>query len=184
MGKQINYYMEYESFVCIVKKAIELGCEIIKSDKTGEIIRDYSVNIVTKEDKRYFFHIPEAGDVKIKKINGKRHIDNGYSASGSTLIEAGYSFISLEEKKISSARLFCISDYYDDKGNLVKRPECVTKIYNALARYVKKISPYTELTDTAISTKEENYLQACEYKHKEYITDYCLKLRELGYKLR
>lgn len=29
MGKQINYYMEYDSFVLLAQKAIELGCEII-----------------------------------------------------------------------------------------------------------------------------------------------------------
>ena len=28
MGKQINYYMEYDSFILLAKKAIELGCEI------------------------------------------------------------------------------------------------------------------------------------------------------------
>ena len=92
-------------------------------------------------------------------------------------------YVSPENKKISRARLFCISDYYD-KGNLIKQLECVTKTYNDLARYVKKISPYTELTDIAIGSREDNYLQEIEYKHKEYITSYCLNLRESGYKLR
>lgn len=29
MGKQINNYMEYDSFVLLAKKAVELGCEIL-----------------------------------------------------------------------------------------------------------------------------------------------------------
>lgn len=115
--------------------------------------------------------------------NGRNYVDNGYSSSGITLIEAGYSFISQEKKIIRRARLYCITDYYDENGNLIKRPECVTKIYNALARYVKKLAPYTELTDTFVSMNNDTYLQEIEYKHKEYISEYCLKLRESGYEL-
>ena len=88
------------------------------------------------------------------------------------------------EKIIRKARLYCITDYYDENGNLIKRPECVTKTYNSLTRYVKKLAPYTELTDTFISMKDDTYLQEIEYKHKEYITNYCLKLRESEYELK
>lgn len=183
MGKQINYYMEYESFVRIAEKAVELGCEIIKRNNANEITRGCSANLITSDCINYFFHIPEAGEIGIKTINGKNYVDNGYSSSGITLIEAGYSFISAEEKIIRKARLFCISDYYDN-GTLIKRPECVTKIYNALARYVKKFAPYTEITDTVISMRDDTYLQEVEYKHKEYITEYCLKLKESEYELK
>lgn len=184
MGKQINYYMEYESFVRVAEKAVELGCEIIKRNKAYEIVRGCSADLVTKDCINYYFHIPEAGEIGIKNINGRNYVDNGYSSSGITLIEAGYSFISQEEKIIRRARLYCITDYYDENGNLIKRPECVTKLYNALARYVKKLAPYTELTDTIISMKDDTYLQEIEYKHKEYISEYCLKLRESGYELK
>ena len=46
----------------------------------------------------------------------------------------------VEKKRITRGRLFCISDYYNDDGELIKRPDCVTKVYNALARYVKKLA--------------------------------------------
>ena len=77
-----------------------------------------------------------------------------------------------------------ISGYYDEQGEYISRPESVTKIYNKLARIVKKVAPLTELTDTYISTKDATYLQEYEWKHKEYITPEYLHLKESGnYKL-
>lgn len=183
MGKQINYYMEYESFVRLAEKAAELGCEIIRRGGPDEVIGRDPAGTVTRDCTRYYFHIPEAGDTEKKTVKGKSIIDNNYSRSGNTLIEAGYSLISPEEKRICRTRLFCITGYYDEKGNFVKRPECVTKIYDSLVRAVKKLSPYTELTDTIISTSDDTYLQEREYRHKEYITEYCLNLKNEGYKL-
>ena len=60
----------------------------------------------------------------------------------------------------------------------------MTKVYHSLVRYVKKIAPYTEFTDILISTKDENYGEEYEYRHKEYITKNCLDLiNNKGYKL-
>lgn len=183
MGKQINYYMEFDSFIQVADKALKSGCEIIIDDHTRGIIIGKSLDLITTDCNRYYFHVLEAGDIAIKLVNGKKRIDNSYSASGITLIEAGYLFISSEKMRINKARLFCITDYYDSNGVLIKRPECVTKIYNSLSRCVKKIAPYTEIIDTVISTQDETYLQEIEYKIKEYITDNCLNLRNSGYKL-
>ena len=44
MGKQINYYMEYESFVHIAEKALEMGCEIIKRDEKANKINEFKEN--------------------------------------------------------------------------------------------------------------------------------------------
>ena len=67
MGKQINYYMEYDTFACVAEKAVELGCEIIKYNKDHEIVRGYSADLITKDCINYYFHIPEAGEIGIKK---------------------------------------------------------------------------------------------------------------------
>ena len=80
--------------------------------------------------------------------------------------------------------MFVISGYYDEQGEYISRPECVTKIYNKLVRVAKKVAPLTELTDQYISTKEDTYLQKSERKHKEYITPEYLNLKESNnYKL-
>lgn len=146
MGKQINYYMEYESFVLVAKKALDLGCEIIKRDtKANEIIASRSADIITKDCINYYFHVPEAGDFAVKTTpDGIKYVDSGYSASGSTLIEAGFSYINAEEKRVNRGRLYCISDYYDKNGEQVKRPDCVTKKYDSLARYVRKLAPFKD----------------------------------------
>ena len=109
----------------------------------------------------------------------------GYTEGGNRVIQAGFSFKNDEAKKITRSRLFVISGYYDDKGEYVARPEYVTKVYNKLVRVVKRIAPYTELTDTYISSRDEDYLQEKEWKHKEYISPRFLQLKmSQNYKLR
>ncbi len=177
MGKQINYYMEYDNFVLLAKKAIDLGCELLCEDSTG-LKRSYSVNMISKDVNRYYFHIPEAGEVKTTQRANKERIEHGYNSSGMTLVEAGYSFINNEKKFITRSRLYCITDYYDADGNLIKRPECVTKVYDSLARYVKKIVPYTEMEYRPANPNIE------KVKYKIYITPKCLALvRDQNYSL-
>lgn len=68
------------------------------------------------------------------------------------------------------SRIYCVTDYYDVDGNLVKRPDCVTKAYDSLMRYVKKLAPYTEV--------EYHPANPCydKVKSKIYITPQCLAL--------
>ena len=90
------------------------------------------------------------------------------------MIEAGYSFISHDKRTISRNRLYCITGYYDTDGSFVARPDCVTKIYEALTREVKKLAPRTEIVEFVTSIHDENYLQQTEYQHKEYVTKHCV----------
>ena len=70
MGKQINYYMEYDSFILLAKKAIELGCEIFHfSDE--HLKRGYSPDIISKDNRSYCFHIPEADDIETEQHRGE-----------------------------------------------------------------------------------------------------------------
>ena len=181
MGKQINYYMEYESFLRIAEKAAESGCEIIRHEHSDKIIRGFSADIVTAECKSYLFHIPQAGEITFgEDMYGKLYVNTSYSSGANSLIEASYSYISKEEKRISRARLFCQTGFYDKNGEFVSRPECVTKIYNALARFTKKVAPNTELTENIIDAANNPYV----YTHKVYISQYCRDLIDDGYFLR
>ena len=182
MGKQINYYMDYDSFLLLAGKAIELGCEILKDNKNG-IARGTSTDIITKDCIFYYFHVPEAGEFRTKDVFGRDRIQHGSNAGGNTLIEAGYSFISHDKRTISRNRLYCITGYYDTDGSFVARPDCVTKIYEALTREVKKLAPRTEIVEFVNSIHDENYLQQTEYRHKEYVTKHCWNLLEEGYSL-
>ena len=171
MGKQINYYMEYDAFLLIAKKALDLGCEILKnSSDDGKVIVKKSTDIVTEDCYSYYFHVPEAGNYKILKNDMEEKIDDGYNASGATLIEADYSRILTEKNRITRARLFCISGYYNDDDCLIKRPDCVTKIFNSLVRYIKKTAPYTEFEHYVLNPM----YYGKKFMTKEYITEKCL----------
>lgn len=50
LGKQINYYIEYDSFVLLAQKALDLGCKIIKEDLLkGVVIESDSIDILSEE---------------------------------------------------------------------------------------------------------------------------------------
>jgi len=184
MGKQINYYMEYERFLRLAEKALELGCEIIRDEHASGIIRGFTLDVIAPDCIFYFFRVPEAGDIATgTDMHGKQYVNNS-AASGNCLIEAGFSAIRQDEKRISRARLYSSTGYYDAERNFIGRPDCVTKICNALARYAKKLAPQTEITVKQISTQDETYLQEIERKYKYYITEHCLQLQREGYSLR
>lgn len=184
MGKQINYWLGYEDFLQIAQVALDYGCVIIKSI-SGKLMYGQTLDIVTESEHNYYFYVPEAGKLLGKSIPFVDEAIGIYTAARNSVIEAGFSFMNDEIRKIVRNRLFVISGYYDDKGEYIPRPECVTKIYNRLVRVVKKIAPYTELTDTYTSTKDDDYLQEKVWKHKEYISPQFLQLKlSQNYKLR
>lgn len=127
---------------------------------SGKLIYERTLDIVTEHEHDYWFYVPEAGVVSGRTI--PFHDDDllqSYSPAGNTVIKAGFSFRDDKRKMIARSRLFVISGYYDEQGEYISRPECVTKIYNKLVRIVKKVAPLTELTDKYISTKDDAYLQ-------------------------
>ena len=176
MGKQINYWLKYEEFLRIAQAALDCGCVILKPDpekmKYGQ-----TLDMITEDKCRYYFYLPEAGALMAQQIPFQSEPVIGYNAAGNTVIEAGFSFIHDNEKEITRSRLFVISGYYDENGEYIQRPECLTKTYQKLVRVLKKIAPYTELTDHIISTRNDDYLQEREWKHKEYISASCLALK-------
>lgn len=181
MGKQINYWLGYEDFLQIAQAALVCGCIITKT-VSGKLIYGQTLDIVTEHEHHYRFYIPEAGNLSGKTLPFEAKDIQGYSPAGNAVIEAGFSFKNDKSKKITRSRMFVISGYYDEQGEYIPRPECVTKIYNRLVRIVKKIAPYTELTDICYNERNPYYLQ--EYKHKEYITPEYLNLKECSdYKL-
>lgn len=176
MGKQINYWMEYESFCEVATLAVELGCVIVKVDKTTrKVIQSKDISIVTKDCYDYYFYVPDAGELRIgHNIHGE-YLERCNSETQNAIIEAGYSRISDEIKQISRSRLYSIKGYY--KGDeYIGRPTCVDDIYKKLVRKVKKLAPYTQLVDIHKENGEE-------YVHKEYLTLHCLELRKRGYSL-
>ena len=74
MGKQINYWMDYDNFLLLAQKALDLGCRIIREDlDAGKVTESGDIGIVVPFGKHksiiYYFHLPEAGVVMIKIYN-------------------------------------------------------------------------------------------------------------------
>ncbi len=188
MGKQINYWLEFDGFLLVAQRALELGCTIVREDldkNDCKVTESRDIGIVAdKNSVCYFFHLPEAGDISIKKYDCGYRLDHNFNECENSVIEADYSRIIADSKEILRARLYLTTGYYDSGGRFIYRPDCIVKVYNSLARYVRKLAPYTELTGSYISIREENYGQRVEYKHKEYVSPYCMKLVEdEGYSL-
>ena len=183
MGKQINYWLKYEEFLQIAQTALDCGCVIIKPD-SGKRKYGQTLDIVTDDKCRYYFYLPEAGTLMSQQIPFQSEQMIGYNAAGNTVIEAGFSSIYDNKKEITRSRLFVISGYYNETGKYIARPKCLTQTYQKLVRIVKRIAPYTEITDHIISTQNNDYLQEREWIHKEYISASCLKLKaSMNYKL-
>ena len=138
------------------QKAVDLGFTVVKEDLTsGRAIESKDNRIISPYGQynhpSFYFHIPEAGDIRILTGIGKECLDYGYTATGN-------------------------SGYHDENEKDIPRPDCLTKVYNSLVKYVKKTAPYTVSVEMFISTKDENHGEAFEYRHKEYITKTCLNL--------
>lgn len=176
MGKQINYYIEYMEFLKVAEQAVKSDCIVLKKEN-GKIVRGNSVEVITQDCNRYYFYLPEAGELEIQTQNNTECV-GGYNSSGNVVIEASFSVVKHEPKTISRGRLFSITGYYDKDNHWIDRPECVKKLYEKLVRVVKKIAPYTEVVDEIIGTSSEDYLKPQIWKHKEYITDELLSLKE------
>ena len=137
MGKQINYYMNYESFLQVAQAAMDAGCLIVKGGHTDTVPKPSSdISIVTPEWPNYFFYLPELGDLEYRTdIYGKYYLDFSYNALGLAVIEAGFS-----KHPDDRARIYVMSGFYDENDTWIARSEKITKVYNKLARKVRKVA--------------------------------------------
>lgn len=178
MGKQINYWLGYQDFLKLAQVALDNNCVILKT-VNREVLIGNSLDFINGDTVYYYFlpletNFEQNADLDLLMLRQKCQV-----------IEAGYSYIDHKEKEIIGERIYVGTGYYDEQGEYIYRGEKITKIYNRLVRAVKKLAPYTELTDSYISTHDRDYLQEIEYKHKEYVSPECLSLRESkNYKLR
>ena len=80
----------------MLKSALTLGCIIVKSDmNTRKVVQSTDISIVTKDCFNYYFYLPSAGPLKIKKYEECEMVDRLFNETGNAVIEAGYSRICL-----------------------------------------------------------------------------------------
>lgn len=164
MGRQINYYMDLESYELLVQKAFKLGFKVIVEDKGDIKIYDSIENIEFKQNGMYFY-LEEAGELVFYK---DRYLDKNKSP----LVEAGFSWIYESQKEISRARLWVSTGYWNENKEFIHRNQLLDKKFSSLVRYVKKLAPYTEIEIKSINPRS-NYEK---YTSKEYITPFFLEM--------
>lgn len=139
MGKQMTYYMSFREFLQVAQVALEEGCVLLPAWHTPEPptpLRDLSG--IDPSRGSWFFLLPGApeptfvrdrnGDYFLSKITLDTH-----------LIETGFS-VQNERGLWSWERLY-IATYAVEDGALVPRTEEATRIYDRLARLVRKLCP-------------------------------------------
>ena len=175
MGKQLNYYMGYDEFITVAETALKSGCTIICRtyvNNRWNIRRGDPVDIASDEQRDYFFVTDETDDDIFDESNGC------YISEKTRLnvIEAGFSIPDSKNKLIMKNRLYLASGYYDANGSFVKCSDKTVKVYDKLARIVRKLAPYTEVSHLAVNPLYENQ----RVTSKKYITPYYLFLVRTG----
>lgn len=169
MGRQIEYYMELESYKLIVKKAFELGFVAIEGQNNFRICNSFDEVTFSKHKHTIYFYLEEVGQLIVK--------EDGYIDDlRSQLIESGFSYINEKRKEISKSRLWVSTGFWNNNHEFVQRDEVLDKKYSSLMRYVKKLAPYTE-----VEVKARNPMyEGRKSLRKEYITPYLLETIKSG----
>lgn len=124
MGKQINYWMEHDSFCELVRFAMSLGCIIVKNDlHTGKVVSSSDISIVTSDCYRYYFYNPSAGPLNIKRNGDTEQVNYPLNETGNAAIEAGYSRINNKLRQIVRGRLYLSTGYYNENKEYIYSPD-------------------------------------------------------------
>jgi len=86
MGKQINYYLDVESFQKIAQAALEAGCLIVSGEFEPEPPKPSGdLTVIREELCYYYFYLPELGELNYKQSRAGRwcvdHLGEGATAS-------------------------------------------------------------------------------------------------------
>lgn len=167
MGRQINYYMEVDSYKLLVKKALELDFKVIDRLSNFKIYSYFEEVNFSKNE--LYFYLEEAGGLIVK--------ENGFiDTLSSPIVESGFSYINDNKKEVSTARLWVSTGFWNNESEFIGRSEILDKKYSSLMRFVKKVAPYTE-----IKVKARNPLyNGKKFVRKEYITPFLLEKAKSG----
>ena len=140
MGKQVNYIMNYESFLQLAQYALEIGCLIICNNHTKEPSYPCAdISAVVPEYHNYCFYLPEL--YPVEKITHGRDCYGAYYLSyygtefSLSIIEAGFS-----RNETDQTRIYVTTGMYDENKNWIPRPELLTKTYDKIAQKARKLA--------------------------------------------
>ena len=188
MGKQINFYMEEDTYKQIVEKALVMGYVILYEEKIGGTPGNWEYKYHRYEEmpdfplvNMHYFYNPALGglhyvsddtEYTFEEIKAKKLFLGSMFAP---MIETGCSRVSDDGKFITRSRMYIRSDYYNSQGVLIKQSEEFMKQYASLTRIAKKLAVKREL---------KGLPEYPDWITTEYMTDYMFGLYKKGYDVR
>lgn len=137
MGKQINFEMDHnmtDKFWAFLKSIDNL--EFImrrenENQKLSELPSDYYTKIIIYNN--------EIGE--LQALSNSTTIDT----MSSPVIEFSRTCIDRERKELRGGRLWVEMEYWDDNGKQIEKPKELDKLYQKLARWIRKNMPKIEI---------------------------------------
>lgn len=186
MGKQINYYMDYESFLKVAQVALDEGCLIVSGGFADEKqIPTNDLSVISEKQLRYYFYLPELAELEYTQSDdGKYHLKTYDSETVLAIIEASFSkkYDNDKGKGMNQARLYIVTNAYKN-GEWILRSEKLEKVYNKLVRAAKKVAPRTAIEYDAVDLIDGYYGEPYKDSYKEYISAECLRWVNDGYEI-
>ena len=132
MGKQFNYYADFDLSLRIREMALSLGLEIIKQDsRSRQITRARSADDFSTEYS-IFFYDELFGTLSFNRNTGL------INDSNSPVIQVSQTKVNDEEEYVSRGRLWVSTSHYDANGaKIVTVPELIKK-YTKLVAFIRR----------------------------------------------
>ena len=171
MGRQINFYVDRQTELEILDFIKREGGKFM-FDQSGEIVFSDDFDKFRSAQNGWLkcrFTKESFAPPKIERVFNEymgREFDH-CSVSRCEIIEFDGGVVNLPDKKARSGRVYMMSDYYDEAGELVKKGENFTKFYERLVRFIKKLTPRREV-------------KAGGYTFKIYVSDRVFELYRGG----
>lgn len=137
MGKQLNYIMNYESFLHLAQTATDAGFLILRREYTKEPqLPSSDFSVITPECRSYWFYLPELAELTFKtNNNGLYYPDYGFNPLGLAMMEAGFT-----QNASERARIYVMTGFYDENGQWIARSDQMTKAYTKIERKARKLA--------------------------------------------
>ena len=163
MGKQTNFYMEREVFLKLAQTALDNGCVILRQSGK-KIISSTDISIITAGCSKYYFYLPQAGELDYDLPLGM------FNANANVLIEASYSTRD-ENSVMRRARLYLISGITGKDGSFISSPDCLVALYHKLVVRMKQLTDFVEIPADRIVSRLNYYVDPSNRSRKMRITE-------------
>ena len=145
MGKQITYYIDHSEFLILAQAALDAGCSILRKEHTPEpAVPTRDLSAIDPSHPQWTFVLPGAPELEFNRDLAGNYFLRREGPIETMLIETGFSVLNNKGVWRDSCLWIPTAALVDHA--LVPRPEASTRIYDKLARVVRKLAPTRSFT--------------------------------------